>query len=918
MQAMAAHNRGEDLSPENKALIADSIKNDDFMRYVVSGTTPDPKQIMQERAYGGTMLSDAQARIRANQTTTGRQILGTQLGAVAEALGTGAMPEDVVGAGYQLMVDVMNGVSQQIRSGRIAVPAGENKYDYVIANTPHLKKKAEQLSALQKDVEGIMATRAIEAAHDYDKKVEDAEIRYLKGIATQEDLMMLHSRANPDADINDDETRMQFLHQLSGRSMWYQDDGAFWKGDSAAAQAGMRLRETRADGQYGDFKSALWDKAHDVIDELTYIAMDHGMTLGGWMEKVGLNIDDPRDIMDMAYNRIEAEGAKVAGDHEAQQAVDALANVQTQGVGWLGARWGGFKHGLADDAYHFMNAGYLLMDEATYEARRNEIYNECVSEYGHDLAPKVRRQILIAYANSDAMGKEKSQELLEDIERCDSIWDIPVDVDPGMIEGLYLSGLNEIDKYVEELESVRELLPDNEAKAWDRYFGHGTNLGAGARQVVTQGLAMAAGVPYPVAKNIGLVFGHGFSSFSRGTQKYEEAGLPGVAAMYMGGAEAFGMIMVNALGDDTVMSSLNGRSLMRNGMETAFRKGSWVGLAKEAAKKTLVSSGTEAVQEVLEEGTSKTVELFTPTAKALSNGEQVSFSKSLQIAWDELGNMDGKTLYKDLLQAGWGGVVYGGFYAAVGMAFETPRSVANAKLQEKYPSIDIASQIAHGEIPANEENMGRFIDLMREDVQKPEFRALMDKKNDSAEQANYVTVAAVLGEGKEFRDKAIKLTQTANQYDQKAEAAEKAVEINRSQFYTARKAAMDGNPGAAVTLEGFRTAWAKAQTTATESRQAAQKKREEAAAETGRWIYACRKLGDNMYNLTKVRAGNLLMYKEQEAQADEMEPELAEAEANVEAMGVEEFIEQNYNNASDADKDHIREIWGVPVNTEKE
>lgn len=918
MQAMAAHNRGEELSPENEAIIADSLKNDDFMRYVVNGMTPDPQQIMQERAYGGTVLSDAQARIRANSMTTGRQILGTTLGSVAEALGTGAMPEDVIGAGYQLMYDLMNGVSREIRSGRIAVPAGENKYDYVIANTPRLQKQAEQLAGLQKEVEGIMATRAIEAAHDYDKKVEDAETRYLKGIATQEDLMMLHSRANPNSDINDDETRMQFLAQLSGRSMWYQDDGAFWKGDSAAAQAGMRLRETRADGQYGDFKSALWDKAHDVIDELTYIAMDHGMTLGGWMEKVGLNIDDPSDIMDMAYNRIEAEGAKIAGDQEAQDAANALTNVQTQGVGWMGARWGGFKHGLADDAYHFMNAGYLLMDEATYDARRNEIYNECVSEYGIELAPKVRRQILTAYAKSGVMGEEKSQELLEDIERCDSIWDIPVDVVPGMIEGLYLTGLNKIDKYVEELESVRAYLPENEAKAWDRYFVLGTNTGSGVRQRVTQLGAMALGVPYSVAKNLGLVVGYGFNTISQGTEKYESAGLPRSVAMQMVAAEAFGMIVVNALGEDTVMSSLNGRSLMRNGMETAYRKGTWIGLAKEAAKKTLASAGTEAVQEVLEEGTSKTVEMFVPTAKALSNGEQVSFSKSLQMAWDEFKGMDGKELYKDLLQAGWGGAVFGGFYAAVGMAFETPRSVANAKLQAQYPSIDIASQIAHGELPANEENMGRFIDLMREDVQKPEFRALMDKKNDSADQASYVTVAAVLGEGKEFRDNALKLTQTANQYDQKAEAAEKAVEINRSQFYTARKAAMDGNQGAAVTMEGFRTAWAKAQTTATENRQAAQKKREEAAEQTGRWIYACRKLGDNMHSLTKVRASNLLMYKEQEAQADEMEPQLAEAEANVEAMGVEAFIEQNYNNASDAEKDHIREIWGVPVNTKKE
>lgn len=917
MEAVSAYSRGEELSEENMAQLLPGLENDDFRNYVLNNVTPDPQQMMQERAYGGTVLTDAQARKRAATITSGRQLLGTVLGGAVESLETGALPQDITGAGYQLMADVMNSVSREIRSGRIAVPAGENKYDYVISHVPQIREKADQLANLQRDVNNIMATRAIEAAHDYDKKVEDAELRFMRGHATQEDVMLLSSRANADGiDINDDKTRMQFRAQLSGRSMWYDDDGAFWKSGSAAAEEGLRLRETRADGQYGEYKIALWNKAHDIIDELTYIAADHGMTLGGWMEKVGMSTGDPTEIMQMAHNRICAEGMRIGNDPQAQKAIDTIAGVETQGVGMLNAGVKGLGHGLADDTYHFMNAGYMMLDAATYESRRNEIAQKYDSQYGK-FAPKVYRSVLIAYANNGELSKEMSQELLEDIERCDNIFDIPIDVDPGLIEGLYLGTMNELSKTVEQLESVRELLPENERKVWDAMYGVGTNVPGMVRSSITTIGAAAAGVPLPAAKTAGLWMGYGATAFSRGTDKYEKAGMSRGAAMFMGSMEAAGMMAVNLVGQDTATSYLTGKSLMRDGIEDAFRGGKWYDVAKAIASKAAPLVAEEAVEEAKETFVEAGVALSAPVVEAISNGEQITLSKGMQMAWEEFKDVDVKSLMSEAVAAGMGGAAYGALFTLPSLAVSTYRGRANARVQEMYPSVDIASRIVHGEIDASDENMGRFIEAMQKDLAKPDFRALLDKKNDSAEQANNMAVAAILGEGKEFRDKALKLTQTADQYDKKADAAEKAVQINRSQFYTARKLAMEGNEGAIHSMEGFRTAWAKAQTTATESRQAAQKKREEAAEQTARWILSCRKLGNDMHALTKTRAGNLLVNMSEEKKAEEMELDISKAETNVVAMGAEAFIEERYPNASDEQKDHIREVYGAPVESKQ-
>ena len=916
LQAYAAGNLSTD--DPNYEQIAGSVENNDFNNYVLNELIPDPQRMMQERAYGGTMLTDAQARVRANEVTSGIQLLGSTLGGAVETLKTGALPQSIAETGYQLTAEIMNDVSRQIRSGRISVPAGQNKYEYVINNTPFIKQKTEQLSGLQKEYNEIMAERAMEAAAEKQKALEAAELRWLNGHATPEDYVMLAENANTDVDLDEDETRLQFVHQLGYKSLWYQDDGAFWKGDSVAAAEGMRLRQTRADGLYGKYKDALGAEAKRIIDELTYIAADHGMTLGGWMEKVGLSTDDPSAIMDMAYNRLVTQGANLKNDPEAQEAIGEIASAQTQGVGLLNAHMGGLAHGLADDFYHYMNASYILMDELTYNSRRSEIYQEYFDEYG-TLAPYVRRQQLIAYANSGAMGKEKSQELLEDIERCNNIFDIPLDIDPGMIEGLQVKTINWLDKTREELGDIRELLPENERNAWDGMFGIGTNVPAMARQYTTAIALTAVGVPAPLVGFLSTLEGYGKTTFSRGTEKWENAGMGTDVAMAMGAMEAGAMMAVNLIGMNKEMSFIDGSALAQEGIEAAFKSGRrWYEVPKAIVKKALPIALEETGEEALESLAETAVGLTAPAVQAAFNGEPMSFSKFAAMTWAEYKDLDGKQMLADMYESGKGGFLYGLLFATPRLAFDTYRGRSNAKYQKLYPSIDFASQIVHGEIEANDENMGRFVELMGVDLKKPEFQRLLDKRNESAQMANYMATAAVLGEGVEYRDAAIELNKKAAEYDKKADAADKAVEINRSQFYIARKAASEGNEGALHTMEGFRAAWGKAQTTATENRQAAEKTRAEAAKNTSMWIRDCRTLAGNMYKLTQTRAANLLIRMGEEEEAKRLEESASAAEANADRMSVEAFIEDRYKNHSDEQKDHIREIAGVPVETKQE
>lgn len=922
MQAFNAHRRGEELSPENQALLARGLANDDYRMYVMNdGITPSPQELMQQRAYGGTVRTDAETRRWANSITSGRQLLGTTLGGVVEALESGALPEDVTGAAHELLIDVMDGVSRRIRGGYIAVPAGENKYDYVIANTPHLKKKAEQLSGLQADVNNIMAERAVEAAKEYDRKVEDSMHRWFTGNATQEDLILIDENAKEVGAevIRNDKARRDMRYMLNENAIvpYYKDDGSFWRGNSAAAQEGQRLRETHSEGKYELYKYELREAAYETIDDLTNLAYGRGMTLEQFMARMNIGIDQ---VMDMSYNRINAKGAQIIADQELVQAADAVAAAPTKSIGFFGAIDAGVDYASANNKYHFMNAPYQVMDIATYDSRRNDIFMQYDGKYKQQAAHMYRKDLL-DYANSGEMPAEEAAALIENIERADNIFDVAFEIDPGWLASSYREAMWEFKKDAETLETTAASLPEFEQVL----FSGASNLWSNAERAIwaTGGslVAGALGAPAWAARLVGSA-AHSFPMFSQTLEDNEHAGLTKVTAANLAFAETAVMSIIESFGaEKSTFDTFFATALARNGMESALRQtgtGS-LNVAKVVLKNMALDYGLpEAAEEVVQTPVGKGFDILIPAIKGVEEGTVTSPAQFSGVVLQELKATDPVELAKEAVANGAMGFVMGAMVSMPVIGTNAYKAVSNVNLQQKYASIDIASQIVHGEIPASDENIGRFIDAMREDSKDPKFRDAYNKTADAAMQMEMMSVSAMSGVGHDSRVAAVAESKKADDYERKANAAHGAVETNKSQYARATKLAAEGNEGAMHTMEGFRTAWAKAQTTETENRQAAEKAREKAAELTMKWLHECRAVAKALVQTTKQSSAKRLIDWYYNLQADEEEAVVAEAEANVEAMGVEAFIEQNYNNASDADKDHIREIWGVPVNTKNE
>jgi hypothetical protein len=922
MQAFNAHRRGEELSSENQALLARGLANDDYRMYVMNdGMTPSPQELMQQRAYGGTVRTDAETRRWANSITSGRQLLGTTLGGVVEALESGALPEDVTGAAHELLIDVMDGVSRRIRGGYIAVPAGENKYDYVIANTPHLKNKAEQLSGLQADVNNIMAERAVEAAKEYDRKVEDAMHRWFTGNATQEDLILIDENAKEVGAevIRSDKTRRDMRYMLNENAIvpYYKDDGSFWRGNSAAAQEGRRLRETHSEGKYELYKYELREAAYETIDDLTNLAYGRGMTLEQFMARMNIGIDQ---VMDMSYNRINAKGAQIIADQELVQAADAVAAAPTKSIGFFGAIDAGIDYASANNKYHFMNTPYQVLDIATYDSRRNDIFMQYDGKYKQQAAHMYRKDLL-DYANSGEMPSEEAAALIENIERADNIFDVAFEIDPGWLASSYREAMWEFKKDAETLETTVPSLPEFEQVL----FSGASNLWSNAERAIwaTGGtlVAGALGAPAWAARLVGSA-AHSFPMFSQTLEDNEHAGLTKVTAANLAFAETAVMSIIESFGaEKSTFDTFFATALARNGMESALRQtgtGS-LNVAKVVLKNMALDYGLpEAAEEVIQTPVGKGFDILLPAIKGVEEGTVTSPAQFSSAVLQELKATDPVELAKEAVANGAMGFVMGAMVSMPVIGTNAYKAVSNVNLQQKYASIDIASQIVHGEIPASDENIGRFIDAMRKDSKDPKFRDAYNKTADAAMQMEMMSVSAMSGVGHDSRVAAVAESKKADDYERKANAAHSAVETNKSQYARATKLAAEGNEGAMHTMEGFRTAWAKAQTTETENRQAAEKAREKAAELTTKWLHECRAVAKALVKTTKQSSAKKLIDWYYNLQADEEEAVVAEAEANAEAMEAEAFIEENYNNASDAEKDHIREIWGVPVNTKKE
>lgn len=911
-EALKTYLLGKDLSEENYAQIKQIVENDTFRRVVLNRHTPTPQQILQETHENGHLLSSAERHVRANSVTSGYQLLGKSLGAAADLLSSGALPDDIALEGTMLLGDIISRADRLVRSGQVHLPKGVNKYDYVLSQSSALQKKAEQLGSLQAEVERIKAAEAEEAEKQRQQDILSAEIAYLSGNATREQEMLLTERAMT-FDLHDEPTRRQLRFMVDvERSPYYMENGSFWRGKSAAGQTGARLKETDPN-KFRAFQNQLAATARNIIDELTYNAYDHGFTLESYLKGANIGIEQ---IMEMAYNRINGEGKELIENPEIVQEVSELTDaVLTKKVGLGTAFMMGAESGYKETAASFAYAPYQAGSLMTYEDRRNRIYSEYDQKYG-PLAAKKYRQDLIDYAKSGNLSAETSKALLDDVDKAVNIFDIAYDIDPGWLESSYREAMEHLSKDIEALESAAALMPEYERAV---YYGNKSFTSNVAMQGGALAMSLpltAVGAPALLTRAVSMT-AYTFPAITRAYKDNLNAGLNENTAMMMAVAEGAGIGLINSLGDQAITGMIFGDALARSAIEQTLRQpGAGKYSVLRAAARDLTKIGKhEAKEEIAEVFFSQGVDYFIPVAAQLEKGVDLKPSEATALVWNEVKETDVKKLWKDVVMNGLAGFAYGALFASAGVAMDGYRSVRNVKMQKQFASVDIASQIVHGEIPANEENLGRFIDAMRSDSKNPEYRDAMDTKSASAAQVENVAIAAMGGTGKEARLAALTETRKADEYDKKARAATQAADTNRSQFYIARQEAANGNVGASKTLEGFRVAWAKAQTTVEECTVAAGKAREKAAEYTAQWLRECSAVARVIDKSTKMSASVQMINMMHSVEEARREPEWQEQADNTAAMEAEAAIEELHPNASEEQKNHLREVYGVPVNT---
>lgn len=220
----------------------------------IRGNLLFPNPEMQELAAENEMIarqaSEAEWKAFNEGTMQRMNALGRQIGKAADMLESRSIPEDMRNDGLMLLAGVMQEAKRKVEAGEIAVPAGENLYDYALSTDETLQSQVQQVLDLQKTVQEIQEQNAVEAALAREKQLEAAQARFQAGNATETDVALLAGREEAQSmDVNrgveTDALRMNYHMQLAGTiSTYYADSGDYWKGESAAAAeaAGLRRR----------------------------------------------------------------------------------------------------------------------------------------------------------------------------------------------------------------------------------------------------------------------------------------------------------------------------------------------------------------------------------------------------------------------------------------------------------------------------------------------------------------------------------------------------------------------------------------------------------------------------------------------------------------------------------------------------
>lgn len=800
---------------------------------------------------------------------------GNRLGTASMVLGSGSLPEDIENEAALALGNVIyqiKGLVADPKNG-ISVPKGQNMYDYVLSlpQYEHLAAQVDTVTGAQADVHAAYAQQAQLEKEAQDKHIEDVKAKMLRGEGTPEMAQELAQAYGTEyVDLWDDELYAVYRTQMGERHRFFSDSGTFWQGSSAAAQEGNRLRGVGRG--YGEFKSSLKAETENLLDDFGTAAKQMGMTLEEYLNAAG--IDSLDQVVNIAYNGMLSRGNAYASDADAQAAAETM--ISTEKGAWDAAGMG-IQHGAESYVADMSQTLYMAVDAADYQLAVIDLENEYIEKYGVELAAAMYRADLMAYIESGAMSEESAADLVAHMSRARSIFDVGYELDPGFLEGLMRDTYEGFQKDVEMLEAEAAKLPPSLRMAFNAFSGASYSLAGMSMATLTGGLTGSAAVgsalswglvEYPNAYEANLAKG-----MSPGMAGFAAFGNAAIAtAVNMGGTGTDMDIWFKGSAYQDFAKAMKGRkgmSLMK-------------GLAEATAKYVVKRGVEESVEEGQEYVLGALYDLTDNAMLLIDSGKPVTTSAILKSVGDSVRETDYDAMGRELLQNMGMGFVMGGIFSLGGSVKTAFGAKKGLNMQRQYASIDLATQMAQGDVPFTEENIGKVYAAAQKDLLDARFRKYIDSNSMAALEQKSMLVAGMMGTAEAERKNAVDEAQRAQEYSAKAEAAREASKKAQARWWELRDRLASGDMSVEVELESARMQWHKAETALQEAENAAGKSMEKAQTSLKSWVQQCRGQAASVKSwMIQEQADQIASLRQRAAEA------LAEQYAKVEAQQAE-------------------------------
>lgn len=754
---------------------------------------------------------------------------GNQIGAAVNVINSGSLPEDIQNiATLELgsVIDQIDRIVADPQSG-ITIPKGQNMYSYVLSMPEYseLKAQVDSVTGVQNQVNDAYAEQAIREEEARLAQIERDKAAVASGNATPDALNRLAEAmtATDYIDLYEDKTYAVLKAQMNPmRINFFGDEKPFWQNGSAAAQEGLNLRKT---GGYSTYKDELMRETQRVLDDYTEAALMIGMTLKEYLGSAG--IDSLDQIVDIAYNNMQARGNAYREDGEAQEAAATIAT--TTDATWGEAIAMGAESGAKSYAADFMQTTYMALDAATYNLERMDIMNRYIEDYGYEYAAARYYSDLMAYANSGKMDEASKQDLLDHMARAANIFDVAFEIDATGIEGWARTTNYELSKDVDALAEIAQSLPKDKRAAF--------NLAHGAvNSVIGMGVSTAVGGVTGSAL-IGSAVAYGTGEWASAYDANRAKGMsPGMAG-WMALGNAVLTTAANRGGTGSQMEIFFGEETYKT-FYHALQSESGMAFIKAFAGKLASQAHEEGMEEVSELLLGKTWDLLDEEALAIDSGADFSLSRTMTSITNAIEGSDPVELFNEVVSSYGMGAAMGGVFSLAGTVKTAVQARRGVNAQRKYASIEQAAKIAEGKITPTEENLGSVYAALKEDLNDPKFRRWIDSASKAAKQQRATVTAIMSDAGSEERHAAVVEAQKANEYAEKAQAATTAAENATNRWIELRQQVASGDLSKVASMESARMLMGKAQTAKQEATTALEKAKESARAHMNKWLTA--------------------------------------------------------------------------------